>query len=317
MTRICRLAATVTLGLVSLASSSVAVADGVPSPSLVMRGHKRDVNTVAVSADSKLVASGSDDNEVNVWDGATLVGTRTSDQGPVKAVAFSPDGKLVLVGSSYGDVSLWDREAKKDRYSKRGHASRVAQAAFAPDGKTFITASWDHTVKIWDTATGTEKSSVKQGYQVNGVALAANGTYFVVDSNGGVTIYPTAKAAKPVTIALHAGDGHAVALSSDGKVLAVGYGDNQVLLVDVATQKELRHAKVSDSVNALAFSPDGKTLAVGTQGEDLTLVDVAKGEVASTLKGHGRPILSVAYSPDGKKLVSGSMDMTARSWPIK
>ncbi len=317
MTRMYRLAATAFV----LTTSSVVFADAVPSPSLVMRGHKRDVNAVAVSADGKLVASGSDDNAVNVWEGATLVGTRTSDQGPVKAVAFSPDGKLVVVGSSYGDVSLWDREAKKDLFTKRGHSSRVVQAAFFPDGKSFLTAAWDNTVKVWDTATGNEKSSVKQGYQVNGVALAANGTYFVIDSNGGISIYApqpkAAKAPKPLVLALHPGDGHAIALSSDGKILAVGYADSQVLLVDTVTQKELRHAKLNDSVNSLAFAPDGKTLAVGTQGEDLILVDVAKGEASGTLKGHGRPILSVAYSPDGKKLISGSVDMTARSWPMK
>jgi len=310
---------TLALFAVCSVASSVVLAD-VPSPSLVMRGHKRDVNAVAVSADSKLVATGGDDNEMHLWDGLTLVGTRASEQGPVKAVAFSPDGKLVFIGSSYGDVTIWDREAKKDRYSNKGHASRIIQAAFFPDGKSFITGSWDHTVKTWDTATGTEKSSVKLGYQVNGVALAVDGTYFVIDSNGSVWVYapvPKGKVAKPISVALHAGEGRAITLSPDGKTLAVGYGYNQVFFLDVATQKELRHAKVTDAVNSMSFSPDGKTLAVGTQGEDLQLVDVAKGEAAGVLKGHGRPILSVTYSPDGKKIISGSMDMTARSWPIK
>jgi WD40 repeat protein len=35
------------------------------------------------------------------------------------------------------------------------------------------------------------------------------------------------------------------------------------------------------------------------------------------MKGHGRPITSVAFSPDGSHLVSGSMDMTVRVWTTK
>ena len=67
-------------------------------------------------------------------------------------------------------------------------------------------------------------------------------------------------------------------------------------------------------MNSLAFAPDGK-LAAATQNEELAMIDGA-GAV-TTMKGHGRPITSVAFSPDGAHAISGSMDMTVRVWTTK
>jgi len=287
--------------------------------STALKSHSRDVNAVAVSSDGKLIASGSDDNQIIVWDatGASLA-KRESDQGPVKAVAFSPDGKLVAAGSSYGDVTLWDRESGKDRYSSRGHGGRVTRVAFLPGGKLFATTSVDQSVKLWDTASGTEKATLKgHKYEVTGLAVTSD-KIFTCDGGGNVTAWSVAKGKELATYELGKGSAaHAVAVTADGKTLAVGLADGTVILADAASGKELRRGKLADSVNALAFAPNGKLLAAGTQDEKLFLFDPATAQVATTLSGHGRPILGVAFTPDGTRLISGSMDMTVRIWSVK
>ncbi len=59
--------------------------------------------------------------------------------------------------------------------------------------------------------------------------------------------------------------------------------------------------------SAVAYSPDGKYLAVAGQRNTLLLLDAASGKVVRTFRGHGFPVVAVAFSPDGRRLASGSL----------
>jgi WD40 repeat protein len=100
----------------------------------------------------------------------------------------------------------------------------------------------------------------------------------------------------------------AVAVSPDGKLVAVGQG-NSVALWDTATGKEVRRAQDArgDSwmFSSLAFSPDGKQLAAGGQGRNVFVWDVASGKEVRKLPVYQGPH-AVAFSPDGKMLAAGA-----------
>jgi WD40 repeat protein len=301
--------------LALLFSVSAASAD-----SVVLKSHKRDVDTVAASPDGKRLASGGDDGATIVWEANAAIATRESEDGPIDAVAFSPNGKLVAIGNQYGQVTLWDPTANKDLFSTKGNG-RIVHIAFMPDGKSLYTGSWDQTIRVYDAATGKEKAKLTgPKYQLYGLALSSDGKQLVsCYSSGDVTSWSTKtnKAGptyNPVPKTSSKGACHAVAFSPDNKSIAAGFDDGTIVVMDASTGKELRRAKVADSVNALAFATNGK-LAAGTQNEELAIVDTA-GAV-TTMKGHGRPITDVTFTSDGKHLVSGSMDMTVRVWSVE
>lgn len=145
----------------------------------------------------------------------------------------------------------------------------------------------------------------------------AGARIFTCDDGGGVIEWDPATGKSVKSVGPQKSPAHAIALAADGKTLALGCADGLVVIADAETGKEIRHVKVSDAVNSLAFSPDGTILAIATQNEELPLVDAATARQTKVLKGHSRPICSVVFSPDGAKLVSGSMDMTVRVWPMK
>src|SRR5262245_26063407 len=69
-----------------------------------------------------------------------------------------------------------------------------------------------------------------------------------------------------------------VAVSSDGKVLALGAEDGSIALWEMKTGTELRRTmRVDSDVGALVFSPDGKSLASSSSDGEVRLWDVATG----------------------------------------
>ena len=75
--------------------------------------------------------------------------------GPVVSVAFSPDGKTLASGSDDDTVQLWDVATRRqigDPLSS--HNGAVDSVAFSPDGKTLATGGGDGTLRLWDVATG-------------------------------------------------------------------------------------------------------------------------------------------------------------------
>jgi len=73
-------------------------------------GHTSWVWSVAFSPDGKLLASGSWDETIKLWEVATGREVRTLEghTGWINSVAFSPDGKLLASGSNDGTIKLWD-----------------------------------------------------------------------------------------------------------------------------------------------------------------------------------------------------------------
>ena len=72
----------------------------------------------------------------------------------IYSVAWSPDGKLLASGSYDKMVKLWDAATGQEVKNLQDHIDAVFAVAFSPDGKHLASGSQDRSVKIWDIASG-------------------------------------------------------------------------------------------------------------------------------------------------------------------
>ncbi|MDP6634657.1 MAG: protein kinase [Phycisphaerae bacterium] len=122
--------------------------------------HSRSVASVAFSCNGKLLASGSEDKTIGLWDtvtGEELLTLKGHSDG-VTSVAFSPDDKRLVSGSRDGTIKLWDTVVGKDLLTLTGHSGLTGNVAFSPNGKQLASGSMGNTIMLWDTVDWTESS---------------------------------------------------------------------------------------------------------------------------------------------------------------
>ncbi|KAJ9241307.1 hypothetical protein DTO271D3_8388 [Paecilomyces variotii] len=249
---------------------------------LVMRktleGHTGWVWDVALSQESAILASVSNDMTTRLWDITTGSISRKLEghSDSVRAVAFSPEGKLVASASDDMTVRLWDTTKNSCKIFE-GHSDWVRAVAFSPDGKLVVSASKDTTIRFWDVSTGS--------------------TCRIIESDSGWV--------------------RALAFSPDGKLLVSASDDMTVRLWDASTGTICRILEGhSDRVRAVVFSPDGKLVASASKDMTIRLWNVATGSTYRILEGHSGWVRTVIFSPDGNTIASSSDDMTVRLWDV-
>ena len=157
-----------------------------PSPELppgvkllrTLEGHNDFVRSVAFDPTSGVLASGSLDGTVKLWDAASgkLLRTLEGHNDSVRSVAFDPTGGVLASGSNDNTIKLWDAASGKLLRTLKGHNGLVLSVTFDPAGRVLASGSLDGMVKLWDAESGKLLRTL-EGYigRVDIVAFSSDG----------------------------------------------------------------------------------------------------------------------------------------------
>lgn len=209
---------------------------------VVQTGHTSGVSSLAFSPDGKLLASGSYDKTIKVWDVSTGRQLRTDNDPSYSSssiqVIFSPDGRWLAGASKWGKQRLWDMTASEWRPLEFEQSyGDVNALAFSPDGNWLVTAG--NGLSIW--------------YVSSRKLMKELDSYF--------STYHSYYAAE---------------FSSDGKLLATSrYGELVIWDLETFTPKVIKLGE-KEIVRSLSFNRNQSMLAVPRE-YGVELLDVRAG----------------------------------------
>jgi WD40 repeat protein/DNA-binding SARP family transcriptional activator len=262
-----------------------------PEPLRVVRSWPVGDFAGAVSPDGRVFALGSEAGRVRLLDldsGQTRSFEGRVD-GPVVRMRFTPDGRTLVTAGELGQLYKWDVERGAIAERLSGHTGNIDGLDVATDGRTLLTASADTRAILWDLA-GDRRLDRR----------------FAVEPRFDVPATP-----------------RGIAVSPDGRTLALTHGDGTVELVDTRTLAPRASVRATEGFAAsVDFSPDGRLLAVTGESGLVTLWDARALAPEGKLRGLRGPSQALAFSPDGKLLAAaesqdGSGPYRLRVWDVR
>ena len=286
------------------------------------RGHMDMAWALAFSPDGRILASGSSDNALKLWDvasgGLLWSGRHTSF---VNRVVFSPDGLVLASAGNDATVGLWD-VASGTLLQTLPHPQPVASVIWSPNGHLLASGDMKGRIRLWvinqigpipDVVTLTGHTSC-----VDGLAFAPDGYTLASGSwDGTVKLWEVSSGHLLQTLRGHTDRVLRVAWSPDGSTLASSSMDQTILLWDVE-QRVYRAVLKGHTAHVyqVCFTPDSRSLLSGSRDGTLRVWDVASEQCVEVIRGYADSIYDVDWSPDGSKLVSGGNDLRVTLWDV-
>lgn len=313
-----------------------------PAPTQAMHAGS-NVTSLAWSPNGNLLASGSVDTVIRVWNPKTgqLQFTLLGHSREVNSLAWNPDGsRLASTGWYDASLRIWDVQTRQSVLVINTN-QLLNSVCWSPDGKQLATSSESQAIYTWNAANGKQLTeftpgSARQGISWNpdGIRIAsgsgiqsriATGSGYNSDApsldKGLVIISDAATGDRLLELRGHTGLIRATAWSPDGKLLASGGNDGAVIIWEPTTSKRIRSYRMYQTIEDIHWRPDGKIIA--SVGEsNIRIWNPSTGNTLATIypPNSAFPALlswgftTIEWSPDGSQLAASDRKGNIYIW---
>ena len=238
------------------------------------------------------------------------------------SMVFSPDSKMMATGTDEGFVDLWNVETREKirsiQHYVEGGRKEISDIDFSTDGKLLVSVG-GAILTISETETGrlVHQVSLMASYLAvkfspDNKLIAASISSLLGVSNSAVVIWRIDNGEK-VTSFSNARE--PIVFSPDSKLIAFANNDNIIYIHDISSGKLIQTLKGhTDRISAISFLPDGKILVSSSDDQTIILWNIEQGIALTTLLGHTDSVNAIAITSDGRKIVSAGSDQTVRVW---
>jgi WD40 repeat protein len=194
----------------------------------------------------------------------------------VYSIAWSPNETLLASGSKDGTVRLWDTASWSAVRTINAHALGVWSVAWSPDGTMLATGGTENAVRLWNPQTGEQLATFNTSSSIFSVSWSPDGNRLAAGlSNGNVCVFNVETGETVHALTGHTNIVVSTAWAPDGSRLASGSIDRSIRIWDAQNGSVLftlyANTTARNDINGLAWSPDGTILVAAGQDGNIRL----------------------------------------------
>jgi WD40 repeat protein len=231
----------------------------------------------------------------------------------VNGIAFTPDGKLMATGSDDTTIMLWEAGGASPVGKLEGHTGGVLHIAISQDGKRLMSCGYDTTLIVWDLASRTAVSTIKGHKTViQSLDVSSDGTRIVSgDLDGDVRLWRVPMGSATTILEGHENEVYSLKFDTRGEhLLSVGLGHSGIIVWRVADGRRVS-AESPEHVSgfALAFSPLGNAFAVSTiSSQEVWFYGWPDCKLVAKCPVDAKQLERMVWSADGKRVAVVDLD---------